>query len=511
MQYTKKISRKHIFPFIIGFFLILFSNNPVAAQSTLLSQTLNKARQLRNEKKFTEAANLLGDFENRYPGNIWIEQMYGQTLFWMHDFQKAEKVYRKALTFHPEDPGLLYGYGILLFAEKKYNMAEKILLSFVEKQPGNFDAESILGKIYYYKGDFKLAASHFKNALNKNPGNNEIKNLYQEVYRIIHPNLSIIGDFRSDTQPMTSFGPYAKFQWYVSQLLNFDISGSLINYSKIPSFNTVSFFKLGNTFQFPERKISIKINGGKYYSSLNSSSAWGGRFQLRKTLFKNISLKAEALRTNYDYTVSSAEQLLMINRLSLGLSLGKQNSWNGDIGAFMEFYPDNNYMNAYYAWFLSKPVKLSSFNISFGYAFNYMNSKEDRFRTKLSQNVILASSNTNSSIEGVYDPYYTPHNQFSNSVLANISFDIDASTTIYGHASVGIYSKTNAPSFSIASNNGISSIVKNYNYQNFTPLDIGFLMISNLNRQWQLTLKYTFLQTYYYNSNSIRAGIKYYF
>jgi hypothetical protein len=176
-------------------------------------------------------------------------------------------------------------------------------------------------------------------------------------------------------------------------------------------------------------------------------------------------------------------------------------------GARYQFFPDENWVSAFYAWFLSKPLRFSGFNLAFGYAFNYMDSKEDRFEPKTGLQAGNGQNGISNTVEGVYVPYYTPHNQYANSVLVNFNYHFSSYTAVYGHASVGVYSKTYAPGYTL----GGGTYTKTFAYQNYTPLDLGLRFQTDISRKAALSLGYTFLQTYYYKSHAVNFVFRYYF
>ncbi len=507
---AKVLKRIVVLFFLIS--LVSYAN----AQNTLVTNTLVKAKQLRNEKKFAEAASVLGNFEKEYPGNIWVEQMYAQTLFWMKDYRQADVIYKRAIGYHPDNMELKYDYAVMLFAENKLNQAKEQLLVYTRSKQDDAGAEALLGKIFYYQSQFKDAEKYLGRAVQLNPNDNVLEKLYREVYRIVSPQLVLTADYLNDDQPMQSIGSSLKFQWYLSDLLNFDVSGNAFNFTNIPIAGLISTAEIGNRFHFRKAGLELRLAGAWFYANTNKTYDWGGTVQLDKKLGEFFNLALEARRTNYTYTVASvSDNLLMINQFSLDLKAGKSESWNGMAGARYQFFPDNNYVNAFYAWFLSKPLNLSGFKLAFGYAFNYMDSKDDRFEPKLtninySGNGSGGNSGNNQSktIEGIYVPYFTPHNQYSNSVLVNFNYHVTPHAAFYGHASVGLFSKTYAPGFSL-SNNGIPE--KTFSYQNYIPLDLGLSFQIDISRKATMNIAYTYLQTYYYNSHNVNFGFRFYF
>ncbi|GMT45049.1 MAG: hypothetical protein IEMM0006_0881 [bacterium] len=491
-------------------FLILFAGY-ANAQNTLVTNTLAKAKQLRNEKKFAEAVTVLGNFENKYPGNIWIEQLYAQTLFWMKDYHQADVIYKRAIGYHPGNLGLKFDYAIMLFAENKLNLAKVQLLAYTRSKKDNAGAEALLGKIFYFQSQFKNAEKYLRQAVQLNPRDKQTEKLYREIYRIVSPQLALSAEYKNDDQPLQTLGSALKFQWYVSDLLDFDVSGDAFKFTEIPNAGLISSAAIGNRFNFRKAGVKLRLAGSWFYANSDKTYDWGGMVQLDKRFNKSFKIALKAERTNYTYTIASVDNnLLMINQFSLNFSAGKTESWNGMAGARYQFFPDNNYVSAFYAWFLSKPLNFSGFKLAFGYAFNYMDSKEDRFVPKAGGVMPNSNNGNNQStvVDGIYVPYYTPHNQYANSILVNFNFHVTPDATFYGHASVGVYSKTNAPGFSL-SNNG--TLGKTFAYQSYTPLDLGLSFHTDISRKTELNLSYSYLQTYFYSSHNINFGFRFYF
>ncbi len=479
---------------------------PLQAQNSLVDQTVNTAKILRNEKKFDEAAQVLGNFEKKYPGNLWVEQLYAQTLFWMKEYRQAEKIYQRAIGFHPDDLPLKYNYAVMLYAENRLAEAEIQLQNYLRIKPDDAKVQAFLGKILYYQGDFHKAEKHLKEAIRIHPGNTRTEQLYREVYRIIQPQLTVNADFMSDDQPMQALGATLRFGWFVSNRLDFDLSGNAFNYSDIANPGLITRAEIGNRFHFPKAKMELRLAGAWFYANAIQTQDWGGSANLKKKFGQNFSIALDARRTNYSYTTASVnDNLLMMNQYSLDFTAGKSDGWNGMAGGRYQFFPDDNYVSAFYLWFLSKPLNLYGLKLSFGYAFNYMDSKEDRFEPKTTK----GNSNSNGTIQvdGIYVPYYTPHNQYANSVLVNFNYHFSPYAAVYGHASVGVYSQTNAPGYVLSD----FQYIKSFSYQSYTPLDLGLSFQTDISRKVALSLSYTYLQTYYYSSHNVHFTFRYYF
>ena len=496
----------------MAIFLILLITTPLLAQNPLLDSTLSISKQLRNEKKFNEAAEVLGHFEKKFPGNLWVEQLYAQTLYWLHDYRQADIIYTRALRYHPDNAEIKYEYALLLFDQKHFDKARQLLEAYTKTVQNNANAEALLGKLYYWKFDYKKAIVHLKNAVELSPKEVESRRLYREVLRIISPQLTLNGNYLWDTQPLHAVGMDIGFQWYKNPFADLQLFTESKYYYQISNPVTVSGFLIGNRFHFDKLKMQIALLGGAYFSTSDNSAKWRGKIALQQKFGKHFWYQLSAKRSLYDNTILSLSQPLMVNQYDVGLNYEKENGWSGKLGVRAQFFPDSNNVNAYYLWFLSKPVKFAGFQLSLGYAFNYMNAKESRFVPKYDLNEIIEKYDSTTTISGIYDSYFTPLNQMSNSLLANLSYGFSKHSVLSLHASVAVYAKTDAPGFYLDKDNeGNTEIVSSTYRVSYHPLDVGASFQTDFSDKLTLNLSYTYLKTYYYNTNRIHVGLKFYF
>ena len=496
---------------LFSFFILLFTT-PLLAQNSLLDSTLRVAKQLRNQKKLKEAVAVLGNFEKKYPGNLWIEQMYAQTLYWMHDYRQADIIFLRALHYYPENAEVKYDYALFLVDLKHFDRARQLLETYTKTVHNNANAEALLGKLDYWKPDYKKAIIHLKKAITLNPGGEESRTLYREVLRIISPQLTLNGNYLWDTQPLHAVGMNVGFQWYKNPFADLQFSAESRYYYQISNPLAVSGFLIGDRFHFDKIKMQLTLLGGAYFSTAYDASKWRGKISLQQKLSKHFWYQLSAGRKRYDNTILSLNQPLMVNQYDFGLNYEKENGWSGKLGVRAQFFPDSNNVNAYYLWFLSKPVKFVGFQLSLGYAFNYMNAKESRFVPTESLNQIIEAYDSTTAISGIYDAYFTPLHQLSHSVLANLSYAFSKHSKLSLHASVAAYAKTDAPGFYLDKDNEQNTEIVSSTYRvSYHPLDIGASFQTDISDKLTLNLSYTYLKTYYYNTNRIHVGLKFYF
>ena len=451
------------------------------------------------------------EFNARYPDNIWLMQLYAETLFWMREFDKADNVYRRAIRMYPNNYEVKYEYALFLFDRGKYEETKELLLLYIENYPGNAGAESMLGITNYYLGNFRDAEEHLSKSLTINPNDIKTKEVYSEVSHIVRPWIKGSVLYTDDSQPMSQWMPSLSGGWYRSHFLNLSLT---LNYQSFSadSFNSnMTGFRLQNSFLFPKAGFKATISAGGFYTFINNSLDYTWGVQLDKKVIKNFHVKASGQRSAYTYTLASINNPFLRNRFNFSLSWETDQSWNANLGYIGEFFPDDNNVQTAFAWVLSPSLKFSVFKVNLGYAFNYSDSKESRYVSEQSLDDILSNYDSTKQITGIYDPYFTPSNQFSNSLLANVYINPSRVIGIKLHASVGIYSRAMNPYLYLDKQNGNTIINEGFYQEKFTPLDLGINFNANLSDKMLLNFSYQYLQTFYYNSNNFKVGLKIYF
>jgi tetratricopeptide (TPR) repeat protein len=491
--------------------LLLFTATNSMAQSNLLNSTLDSARNLRNNGHFDEAVKTLEAFNAQHPDNTWLLQLYAETLFWLKDYEKADSVYRRAIEVYPNNFELKYEYALFLFDRGNYEETRSLLTLYVENRPDNPGAESMLGIANYYLGNFKDAENHLNKSLALNPSDQKTKQVYSEVSHVVKPWIKGSVLYTDDSQPMSQWKPSVAGGWYQSHFINLSFAADFRNFSEDSTHSSMAGFTILNHFAFPKAGFNAAVSAGGFYTFINKAVDFTWSIQLDKTFLKNLHLKAGGEHSPYTYTIASIRNPFLRNRFNFSLSWETTQSWNADLGYIGEYFPDDNSVQTTYFWFLSPSMKFSVFSANIGYAFNYADAKESRYVSEQSLQEIVEDYQPDKKITGVYNPYFTPNNQFSNSVLANVYIHPSLSTSIKLHASVGVYARAMNPYLYLGKKNGNTIIKEEFYQEKFTPLDLGINFNADLSESIMLNFSYQYLQTFYYNSNNFEAGLKIYF
>ncbi|NOY51045.1 MAG: hypothetical protein GXO88_10860 [Chlorobi bacterium] len=484
----------------------------VVAQQSLLETTLSKANKLRDEGDFGQTARLLSDFNNKYPGNIWVMRLYAETLYWMHEYDMAATIYEDAMRMHPDNLDVKYEYAIMLFDKGNYEYSQRLLDVYTSEYDSVAGAESLLGISNYYIGDFVDAERHLKKSLFIEPNDKRTREVYSEVRQIVRPWLKIDGSYMYDSQLLRQITPRIEGGFYKSHFLNLSFLLSGRNFSTDSINTTFIDFRLQNSFILPKAGFSAKVSAGLFSFTPYDQTEFTWSVSVKQKIAKWASLSAGAEKSLYTYTVASIAKPFTRNLYNFSAEWDKNNGWNIKTGYIGEFFPDSNNVQTFYAWALSPSIKFSVFELKFGYAFNYANSKENRYIAEGSLDHIVGNWVDGQSIKGVYDPYFTPKDQFSNSVLANLDIKQGKKTDIKLYASVGFYARAMNPYLYLnKKNSGKLEIRRDFYQESFTPLDMGINFNYNLSNNTVLSANYRYLQTFYFNSNDFNIGLKIFF
>ncbi len=478
------------------------------AQQSLLETTIENAKQYRDNGDFGSAARLLKDFDEKYPDNIWVLRLYAETLFWMKEYEMSNEVYIRAYQLYPQDYDVIYEYAVMLFDWGRYQGSINMLQEYVKKYDNVSGVYSLMGISNYYLGNFKVSERQLEKSIKLNPNDKKTNAIYSEVSKIVSPFINIAADYNNDNQPLTMLAPKLQFGWYFSKLFNLSLNTNYQMFSSDSINRNFTNVQLANEFLFPRSGFSGRVSVGYYNTSTNSESDFTWSIKAKQRFGKNLFIEASGEKSQYIYTPYSIDSSFGTNKINASLQWTKNNSWNIKAGYINEIFPDNNYIQTSYAWVLSPPVKVSVLEFYFGYAFNYSNAKETRYKSINSLSEVLQNYTDTTSIKGSYNPYFTPHNQFSNSILFNTIVKPSDKFNIKMHSAIGVFSKTMNPYlFLDEKNSGKLFFNMDYYQVSYTPMDIGIDIETNISNKLNLRVSYSYIQTFYFHTNNFNINL----
>ena len=101
-----------------------------SANSQNITDTLGTAIKFKNSGKIKEAAALLQVYHKRHPQDLNSAWLYAQTLYWLKDFKKTEKIYNQTVSTHPDNFYLQLDYANTLLAIGDIKKAKTVLYHY---------------------------------------------------------------------------------------------------------------------------------------------------------------------------------------------------------------------------------------------------------------------------------------------------------------------------------------------------------------------------------------------
>lgn len=481
-------------------FLILIANMHVAIAQAPRLDNVEEARKLAYSKNYAEAVAMLQRVEASHPSDVNAIRLHAQVLYWMKDFDGAISLYQNFLQSNPNRYVQL-DYGRMLYQLSRYKEAKPILEDYIKTDSQNVEALDMLGDIAYSEGHSETARQYFQKVLVQYPKNEWALKSMAELNLAASPYIKLLGAYANDSQPLSSTLGSIEAGKYFSNLLSPKLIAQIQSFDANGTNHQVSSFQLGNKFSFPTAKFDATFSGGFYQNPITSTSNWLGSIELNQKLSPAFSLNASASHQPYFNTISSLKQTVTYDTYIVALMLNKANGWMGWAGFIQQQYMDSNAIQSYAAWLLLPPLKLSDISFHIGYSVNFSNSNRDNFVATTP----LAQARATNVVDGIYTPYFTPLNQLENSVLANLLFKPDQNIAISLNSRIGLYTVADKPGFFIGLPG--NTIQKRYVSEKYTPIELNAKFSYSISSKTSLDAGYTYLKTFFYNSNVARLGL----
>lgn len=498
-----KLSYKWLFAIL---FLLIYSN--IYAANT--EDSLNNAKSFIVSGKYKKAEKLLSALHTSHPDDLNILWLYAQSAYWAKHYKIFNAAYTEAMKKFPDNYYLKLDYGLKLVENGDIEKALPLLEIYKRYDSGNTDLKLAFAKIQYWQGNYDEALQTLSYIPLDNEKSSEALQLKYEILTAKSPWAKLNCTYLSDDQPLQAISPKLE----VGRFFNSNFSPYVSIATPAFMLPTASKFansiSIGNKFNFFKSGVAVNVNGG-FIQMPDKTNSWTGNVELSKTTFKYLQLQAQATYQPYLITLSSIDTAVVPYQYSVGVGWNNQNAWNGKvIGNINQFSSDKNYVYAIGGWVFAPPLKFSAFKLRLGYAYGYSSSKENRFAAKSSLQEILANYDPeNTSIKGIYNPYFTPTNQSVHSGIFNISYNPRKKLAIGANANLCFIGTTHNPYLFLDKNTqGETYIDRGYSTVNFYPKEISAFVFFQLTNKLSVKADYTFLQNNFYTSHTAGLTLK---
>ncbi len=491
-------------------FLILLINLSfiitIANCQTVPADTVNLARSKAYEKRFSEANDLLTLY-NAHNNDQYAIQLQAQVLYWMKEFKNAELLYEEGIGRYPDFISLKLDYARMLYQLNKTARARVLFLEVLTANEKNAEANIAVAWIDLQNGHISLTKKRAQYITTIFPDNIEAESILLKIEELTALYLKLQTGAYSDDQPLQQSFIEPEAGIYKSWLLSPFIKARFNTQNTGQSYST-SWISAGNKIFIGATKTNIELSAG-YFQGNNYQGNATWKILLTQKLSNSFSADAGTEKKPYQYTLASIMNPFLYQVSEAGLNFNKNNKWLGRVAYQSQHFEDGNLSNTKYAWLLAPLIDKNGFSLKAGYSFSYASSDKNTFmpKTALTPPYVL-----NKVVEGMYDPYFTPNQQYINAALISIGIPLSKSVSFNSRASIGFYARASQPALYVDRNGaGPFFINKRYESLSYTPLEIYSELNIKLAKQFYISGNYAYNSLIFFKSNAGNIQLKYLF
>lgn len=473
------------------------------------ADTLRQARQAQAEKHYGRACQLLQAYLVAHPKDADAYWLLGQTEYWRQQPRKAQAAYAKAYALHPHNEALAMDYARTLAELGKTSAATTVL----NRMHGPASADRILlqAKALYYAGRLPEARKQTVAALALAPAHAGALALNDELAVTMSPWGQIGATVGADDQPMRWVTPKLSAGYYVNPLFVPTATLQTPVYQVDGQSRPMQQFSLANKALFPQTRTQVGLELGLAHFYNRENAVLAG-FTVRQPLGRLIQLEAVAERIPYLSTRISTDTSLLQNRISLSGSLVQFRWLSGSAGYQVQIFDDGNYVSSYFAYAFGPQLRLGPTVWRIGYGYNHTDSYRSRYLANETVEQAVAKFATTTAIPAHYDPYFTPKDQHSHSVLASVEAFTNRRVAFGGSGSYGFSAYTQNPYLYLNSDaSGGLVFDRGYSTYRFTPYQVQAYLRWAVARPAELKLQYEHRTNPFYSSNTASVSFLYRF
>ncbi|GEM_PF-2242933 len=488
----------NLFIILLG---LTFSN-----YSQVSNQDIEKIKKDIANHYFKSAETKLESIYSQDKSNATINWLYAYTLSQLGKYNKSKALYENTIDLLPNSNELKLEYAQTLLKMGKLNEAKNIISKLKNT---NLEPSTVLlteAEILFWNGEYNKANGVLTQIDQKYPKNSVTKDLKNRIKKAQATYITISGNYMSDNQPLEAIGEGIKVGKMLSRFLHPSIEIQNVNYSNNAQAIDLT---VGNEFLFGSAGIGSKIALGVDYNQVTSKKNLIGSFSVSKSVMDKAKLTIGAERLAYKSTLESTSIDFLYNKAFVAFNYGDYNQslvhigYDYNIFKGDSIFKEDNTIQNFGAWYISKPLSDSDFKVQIGYGFGYSDSKKSTYKATVTQSGSFF--NTTNTVTAKYNLYYTPNNQMVNSAVVVLKYPFATNLEISAKGNYGFYATNLTPQYTVTngSNPEISYSEKKTKFNPFdASLDINYI----INKQFSLSAQASYFNTFFYDS--VNGGIR---
>jgi hypothetical protein len=394
----------------------------------------------------------------------------------------------------------------------EFGKAARLLTDFNSR---NATPESLefLAWVEHWRGRDQSAIKNLKLVPGWDSGNSSIQILLDEIKAFRSPIIESSYEFNSDDQPMTLSNYHIKGNMYRSWLFSPGASLRYLSYSSSYGNSTSDYlwYEASNIISLNSAKIIFELKAGGLTSYFGDKSEFTWRVMASKQLFKKISIELSAGRTPYLYTLKSvyrSEEPLMNNFVTGALKFNSNDNYRAELSYISNNFGKDERVYTTYFWLLAPILKSDYLRLDAGYSFNYSNSTQSTFKPASDINENIAPS-VDSQFKGMYDPYFSPINQYINSAVVSATIKGGKLLRISTKLVYGFAAWSNNPTLWEQSISSMRPYQTYFSKLKFSPVEFEAKVDLKLSDKITLSAFYIYNNLAFYKLNKANFSVKY--
>ena len=496
----------HRFFPIVLLLLSLLSNHSIFGQKRSKPDALQQAQKLIADKKYDKAEPLLANYHKKHQNDLETNWLYAQVAHWNKHEQLSAELFEKAIKIAPDNYSLKLDYARMAYESGRTNKALKLLK--IIRENGDTPVEALLmeANILFWQGKIAESKSLIASIKQWYPGSSLTKELEQNIDALCAVHLSSNTEYQSDNQPMTLFSEQLIFEKFKSAKFH---PGVQVRNYHFSTQNNMLECDIKNRFLLARYGLGLSVSTG-IYKHFNDKLNWTGSFELQYKADRNNRFGLSFNRKPYVGTLRSIDRALLQNNLAAEFDSDNFRYFTVHLGGNRQFFGDGNSVHSVGGWLLSKVWLNRKFSVQYGYGYGYSNSVRNVFEPVLPVSELVNQYVDGMSIEGLFNPYFTPQQQHVHTALLMLNYKPSKKLELGLKANYGFYAYCNNPYFFL-DKNSLNEIVvgKNYSKVHFNPYDIQANVNYHFNKHFDASIKYHYQETFFFSRNLTSLSLNY--
>lgn len=231
-----------------------------------------------------------------------------------------------------------------------------------------------------------------------------------------------------------------------------------------------------------------------------------GFAELSVSLPRDIALRGRAYRDRYTATLAAIDTTVIVQRREVVIDRAAAPGWAWELLARSDSYGDDNPVTTAYGWLLAPLSRSARHGVRVGYSIARQDTDESRWRPDAVQRGRgRGRGNSADSIPGRYDPYHTPHDAVTHTVLGEVAVLVGA-MWLRGDVGYGVHATDLAPTLQRSSPTDQFPTVAFYE-RSFTPYSLRLTAFAPVGAASSITLSLHHEKTAFYRDSGARLTL----